>query len=335
VFIDPDKKATFKIDLDQVFPQEVLLKETGLSAFEHLCSPLWGAKGTDSYGAPVDMGMIAGALVNEKDIDKSLFTPDVAIPETIETADELIFFSKLPQAISTQAEMLTKYDSSKYDGMTSCIQRVHVTGGTNGILIDRLFRYRPFTPSFFGRAEDQAYIMSILDRDDNDLAYVHEAGLIMRHDKEVFAKEAMKAAEIGKLIGDYTRILLFSAYSSMLSTENFRIKQWLDPFTGCFISKIPVTVVYLRFALKAMQFFINGKNEDGVDFITNGSRRIVETRRFISTNFQSAYRKERAGWDLYYDILNACRSAFEKKDQFAMRLKEKAEELIQMTHLNI
>jgi len=33
VFVDPDKKATFKIDLDQVFPQEKLLEETGKSAF--------------------------------------------------------------------------------------------------------------------------------------------------------------------------------------------------------------------------------------------------------------------------------------------------------------
>jgi hypothetical protein len=335
VFIDPSKKATFKIDLDQVFPQEVLLEESGLSAFEHLRTPLWGAEGVDSEGEAVDLGMIAGALVNEKDIHKSLFTADVPIPEKVETADELIFFSKLPQAVSTQAEMLTRYHSSEYDGKSTCIQRVHVTGGTNGILIDRLFRYRPFTPSFFGRAEDQAYIMSILDRDETDLAYVHEPGLIMRHDKEAFAQEAMEAAKIGKLVGDYTRILLFSAYSNLLNAENFRIKNWLDPFTGCFISKIPVTVVYLRFALKAMQFFIDGKDKEGIEFIKNGVRRISETLRLLDTYFESEYRDERAGWELYYDILTACRSALEKNDPFAIDLEKKAEEIINNTHLNI
>ena len=35
VFVDPQLKATFKIDLDQVFPQGVLVDETGSSALEH------------------------------------------------------------------------------------------------------------------------------------------------------------------------------------------------------------------------------------------------------------------------------------------------------------
>jgi len=335
VFIDPAKKATFKIDLDQVFPQEILVNESGSSAFEHLCTPLWGSEGLDSQDESVDLGMIAGALVNEKDIQKSLFTSDVTLPEKIETADELIFYSKLPQAISTQSEMLTRYDSIPVDGKNICIQRVHVTGGTNGIIINRLFRYRPFTPSFFGRAEDQAYIMSILDRDNTDLAYVHEAGLVMRHDKEAFAQEAIKAAKIGKLIGDYTRILLFSAYSELLNTENFRIKNWLDPFTGCFISKIPISVVYLRFALKAMSFFKNDKGDEGIEFIKNGSRRITETLKFISSDFEAQYRKERAGWELYYDILIACQSALSRGDTYAKGLKERAEKLVQTSHLNI
>jgi hypothetical protein len=231
--------------------------------------------------------------------------------------------------------MLTRYDSADLDGKQNCIQRVHVTGGTNGILIDRLFRYRPFTPSFFGRAEDQAYIMSILDRDDTDLAYVHEAGLLMRHDKEAFAQEAMKAAKIGKLVGDYTRILLFSAYSDLLNAENFRIKQWLDPFTGCFISKLPITVVYLRFALKAMSFFEAGKVDEGIEFIDNGSRRIGETINFIEHDFESQYRTEQAGWELYYDILEACKSALKERDPFAINLKKQAEEIVQKTHLDI
>jgi hypothetical protein len=335
VFIDPSKKATFKIDLDQVFPQDILVNETGSSAFEHLCTPLWGAEGIDADDEPVDLGMIAGALVNEKDIHKSLFTTDVPIPDKVETADELIFFSKLPQAISTEAEMLTKYDSVNPDGKNSCIQRVHVTGGTNGILVDRLFKYRPFTPTFFGRAEDQAYIMSVLDRGEKNLSYVHRAGLIMRHDKEAFAQEAMKAAHIGKLVGDYTRILLFSAYSVVLNAENFRIKKWLDPFTGCFISKLPITVVHLRLALKAMLFFQEGNSEEGADFLKNGSKRIRQTIEFISSDFETNYWKERSGWNLYYDILNACRSALEEGDKYADQLRERAEKLIQENHLEI
>jgi len=43
--IDPEIKATFKIDLDQVFPQKELVDETGKSVFEHFCTDLWGATG--------------------------------------------------------------------------------------------------------------------------------------------------------------------------------------------------------------------------------------------------------------------------------------------------
>jgi len=45
VFVDPDVIATFKIDLDQVFPQNELVKETGLSVFEHFKTPLWSNRG--------------------------------------------------------------------------------------------------------------------------------------------------------------------------------------------------------------------------------------------------------------------------------------------------
>ena len=335
VFINPSVKSTFKIDLDQVFPQRELNNETGSSVFEHLCTPLWGAEGLDANDDPVNLDMIAGALVNEKDIHNSIFTADVTIPDKITNAEDLIFFSKLPQSISTEAEMLTKYDLKNPDGEKTCIQRVHVTGGTNGILIKSLFKYRPFTPSFFGRAEDQAYIMSVLGREEKNLAYVHKDGLIMRHDKEAFAQEAMKAAHIGKLVGDYTRILFFSAYSDHLAEDKTRIKKWLDPFTGCFISKIPVTVVYLRFALKARQFFQDGKSDEGVAFLKNGTRRIRETLKFISADLEGKYRQERAGWELYYKILRACQTAINKDEAYINDLKDRAQKLIKECHLNI
>jgi len=335
VFIDPEIKATFKIDLDQVFPQHELVNETGLSAFEHFYTPLWGAKGVNADNHPIDLGMIAGALVNERDFHVSLFTADVPIPNKVKSAEDLIFFSELPQAISTQAEMLTRYNSKELDGKHACIQRVHVTGGTNGILTKSLFKYRPFTPSFFGRAEDQAYIMSVLNREGMNLSYVHKDGLVMRHDKEAFAKEAIEAAYIGKLVGDYTRILYFSAYSDLISGENSQLKKWLDPFTGCFISKIPVTVVYLRFALKAMNFFHEGKKDESVQFIKNGAKRISEALNFISEDLVATYQKERFGWELYYNVLEACQIAIDSNDEYIVSLKKHAQKMIDKFQLSI
>jgi hypothetical protein len=330
IFIDPDKRATFKIDLDQVFPQETLVKETGVSAFGHLTSALWGAQGVDEEGNPVLLDMIAGALVNEKDILKSLFTPDVPIPSRNLIASEQVFFSYLPQSISTEAEMMTKYDTASLDGQKNCLQRIHVTGGTNGILIRALRKYMPFTPSFFGRAEDQAYIMSTFGQNDLRLGYLHKPGLIMRHDKEAFAQEAMAAAKVGKMIGDYVRIIYFSAYARLFDPELDHIKKFLDPFTGGFISFIPKTVVYLRFALQAADLYEQQKTKMANEFVSDGSIRIREAIDFVKDKKQGmtqVYQTELKGWKLYYNILTVIENALNTNHTYAQKLRKMALEI--------
>jgi hypothetical protein len=280
------------------------------------------------------MGMLAGALVNESDIEKSLFTPDVRFPSDEPANDEVVFFSKLPQALSTEAEMMTRYGDGELDGINKCIQRIHVTGGTNGILVDSLRRHRPFTPSFFGRAEDQAYILSTFENPDPSLAYAHEEGLIMRHDKQAFAHEAIKAASVGKLLGDYVRIILFSAYAEVLSENPSNIKNRIDPFTGCFASRIPITVVLLRLALKASAFFAQGHAERGLEFVELGSRRIPAALQFVASgSFEDQYRQERKGWQLFYDILDRIEEALEQGEANAVQLRKQAEEIFQCCRL--
>jgi len=331
VLIDPGVKATFKIDLDQVFPQGKLVAETGCSAFEHFQTPLWGAAGMDAQGRSVELGMIAGALVNEKDIERSLFSCDVPFPDHEPSFDEFIFFSPLPQALSTEAEMMARYDRDDLDGKRTCLQRIHVTGGTNGILVDSLRRHRPFTPSFVGRAEDQAYILSTFMNPGTKLAYVHKDGLFMRHDKEAFAQDAMASASVGKMIGDYIRIITFSAYARVLTSNVRELKDLIDPFTGCFVSFIPATVVYLRFAFKAASFFALGKNARGVRFIKDGAVRLRKALDFAYGKerlLERTFVQERSGWDLFFETLSVLEEAIEKKDDFALDLQKKARDII-------
>ena len=331
IFIQPEIRATFKIDLDQVFPQKELMQQAGASALEHLKTPLWGAHGLDSNGQPVELGMIAGALVDEQDIAKSLFTPDVAFPDRALSPDEYIFFSTLPQALSTEAEMMTRYTTDQLDGKRTCIQRVHVTGGTNGILVHSLRRYRPFTPSFIGRAEDQAYILSVLPNSGTKLGYVHKDGLIMRHDQKSCAQEAIESASLAKLVGDYVRILYFSGYAKVLTDDVAKLKDTIDPFTGCFISTIPMTVVYLRFGLKAESFFAAGQEEQGVEFIRIGARRIANALEFVrgeDSMLKQHYERELVGWNLYYDVLSAVEDGLQNRDGFALELRERAKGII-------
>ena len=331
VLIDPEIKATFKIDLDQVFPQAELVEQTGASAFEHLQTPLWGATGQDAAGQPIELGMIAGALVNQRDIHQGVFTPDVTFPGAGLQPDEYVFFSKLPQALSTEAEMMTRYESGTVpDGQNTCLQRIHVTGGTNGILVDSLRRFQPFTPSFIGRAEDQAYIFSTFGQSER-LGYAHASGLIMRHDKEGFAQEAIAMAKVGKQVGDYLRILLFSAYAEALPQSVSQIKTATAPFTGCFISQLPITVALLRFALKVATLFHAGKSQEAIEFIHTGVTQLQEGLEFIQgdpSKLQQVYDRERQGWQLFYRALEGIEKALQAGEDWALAVQKAAAQIV-------
>lgn len=320
VLEDPAVKATFKIDLDQVFPQDVLTAETGKSAFEHFMTPLWGALGRDVQGNDVELGMIAGALVNEKDISAGLFTPDIPWPVGLPQGDDLLFYKQRPMAVSTRAELMTRGDGET----KKAIHRIHVTGGTNGILLNALRRYRPFTPSFIGRAEDQGYLLSVLSGKSNEAAlrYVHAAGLIMRHDKEAFAGAAVKAGKAGSYIGDLIRLFVFSAYAKCLPDGPEAIKKQVDPFTGCFITPIPATLALLRLALR---LFSGGTEKSREEILNLAGKRLpewVDNYAEKSAWIESTWQLERRGWNAYYDALNRLEAALSGGDKKAQDAAE-------------
>lgn len=287
--INPQLNATFKIDLDQVFDQARLIKETGLSAFELMIQSNWGADGVDAEGKSVHLGMLAGGLVNESDAHRGLFTADVKAPDGSDYAIfEQLFCARWPQAISTEEEILSK----RHD-----IQRVHVTGGTNGITIKALYKYRPFTPTFIHRAEDQAFILSVLANpiDGQHLAYSHRPGLIMRHDKDAFAGRAMQVAEAGKALGDIERILLFSTYANGHSIDLTAIKEKLYPFTGTFVSQTPVTLALIRFMLEG--------SVKCSDYLDSGALRLTQCLDYCENSLSSQVEANLKGWNEYYDSL--------------------------------
>jgi hypothetical protein len=333
VFVDPGIEGTFKIDLDQIFPQKQLVSETGFSAVEHFKSPLWGAEGLDSQGERVSLGMIAGTLVNRKEAASTLFTPDVVFPSRGMHGDEWIFNSMLPQALSTEAEMMARYGGDSLDGRRFVLQRVHVTGGTTGILVRDLRKFRPFTPGFVGRAEDQAYLLSALGSGSRPgLRVLHKDGLVMRHDKEDFAGEAITAAAAGKLVGDYIRILTFSRYAAALQGGVTALKDAVDPFTGCFISRIPLTVVYLRFALKVASGFQCGDTGKTIKLVRMGAKRIgktIEDMILSKNGLRENYEAETKAWHLYYDVLDRVEQGLKAHDPYALLLRKKGHRLLQ------
>lgn len=337
---NPGIRATFKIDLDQVFPQEVLVDTMGASAFEMLCTPLWGALGRDAQDRSVSLGMIAGALVNQGDIHKGLFTPDVTLPAGPWPPDRWVFASQVPQALSTVAEMMARYGGSPLDGKTRCLSRIHVTGGTIGIRLDSLRRHRPFTLSCIGRAEDQAYLMSVLGGPDKPyLRYAHVPGLIMRHDKHAFAGEAIRTAAAGKVVGDYERMLLFSHCAGALPWPIEETHSCLDPFTGCFVLSLPFTTALLCLALKALSLSDGNTDPRGIhpdELLRLGARRLgplLEKHEKDLGWMERSYDTERRAWHAYYDILDRVEEEAQRQSVEAKELIRKARAIIEETRV--
>jgi hypothetical protein len=303
--MDPEVNRTFKFDLDQVFPQEHLVAETGRSAFELLTtgSP-WGASGIDSDGLRVNLGMCAGALVNESDLHEGLFTPDIEHPTSPPSLPDLLFRKSVPQALSTEAEMMDRGD----DPPGAVRQRIHVTGGTTGITVDALTRYRPFTPSFIARAEDQAYLLSVLGGTQPRLRTAHIPGLFMRHDKESVASGAVISSEVGTAVGDYERMVLFTGYARALKLVD---TSRLAPFTGSYISNAPMAATLIRLMLDVIDRSQHGNEAAASELLSLGVRRIAAAYDLAlapGNTLSHQIEQERLGWDRYYAAVEALES---------------------------
>ena len=131
----------------------------------------------------------------------------------------------------------------------------------------------------------------------------------------------------------------FSYYASVSGKSVNKIKNELDPFTGCFISKIPLTIVYLRFALKVAEYYNSMDNrKEGYGFFANGVDRLHETIRLLSKDksyLKKTYNSEKDGWNLFYNILDIAEEKISKGDAFLLEIQEKAGNIIQSCKLDI
>ena len=294
----PAARFTFKIDLDQVFDQNFLIRKFSKTAFQLLSNKNWGGTAVDWKGRDVELGLISGGLINEADWNSEDLTPDVKRPINSDIfrqfTSKKIFCSQWPQAISTEAEILNQSENS---------QRVHVTGGTTGITLGALHKWRPFTPSFINRAEDQAYAISSISESEY-LTHLHAVGLIMRHDKNVFAGRVIAHASNSKAIGDVERILFFSNYTRFLRVPQKAASENLWPFTSSFIAEKPEQLVQLIFS-------VDGSIR-GDSYVYDGAKRLEKCLAFCNNQISSQLDFEKQAWDDFYKT-------------FALDLKNKGE----------
>jgi hypothetical protein len=121
-------------------------------------------------------------------------------------------------------------------------------------------------------------------------------------------------------VGDYVCILHYSGYAKVLTDNAAKLKDTINPFTGCFISTIPTPVVHLRFGLKATSLFAAAQEDQGVEFIRIGVSPITNALEFVhgeDSMLKQHYERELLGWNLYYDVLSAVEDGLENRDGVA------------------
>lgn len=155
-----------------------------------------------------------------------------------------------------------------------------------------------------GRAEDQAYILSVLYDGEPALRYLHKPGLIMRHDKEAFAGESIRAAKHGRFIGDLVRTLVYSRYVEALPWDLELTKGQIDPFTGCFVTRRPMTIVFMRLALYCAEMLESDpRSDEDVAGVLDLANRKLSPLIDHPDSIGRDYRRQRNGWDLFYNAL--------------------------------
>jgi len=281
--IDKSFNYSFKIDLDQVFDQNFLIRISKMSIFEVFKNQkYWGGTGIDFEERLVDLGMLAGGLVNKGETHKEYLIPDVKRPskKTIfsNISSKRVFCPDWAHALSTEAEIIYEKEN---------IHRIHVTGGTTGITLKTLEKWTPFTPSFVNRAEDQAFVISSLNKNEF-LSHIHAPYLIMRHDKLDFAKRTVTNSKLGKEIGNLDRILLFSYYSKCSHFDYNLIKNHLWPYTSSFIQEFPEILIYFILLIEGIT-----KSEQ---FLHNASKRLKTTQIFCNNKLEHQFRFEKEFW---------------------------------------
>ncbi|MBW1792972.1 MAG: hypothetical protein JRJ38_00830 [Deltaproteobacteria bacterium] len=340
-FMNPRVKAVIKIDTDQSFPAKRFYRETGSCWLESFTLQALGGLARDQNERNIYLGCFAGSLTNRDElIDKDdLFLPDISIPdvpESIPEGEAGVFYQGLLQSLITRGEAFPPEVQwralkilNEYPYM-----RTFVTGGTTGFLIEALERYAPFVDAHVHRAEDQAFLLSVLfdEYNGNLLRYLYFPGLHMIHEKESFAAESIKIAEPYKKIYDLERIWNFSFLARALC----EIKGWafedvkrsLNFFTASFIHPFPGLLALTRFVLSVAGR--GGRNREDIIYQKEGLKRLSkiafsQDRYYRETRTRVA--KQIKAWRFYYDLMIRLRESAKKGDPFALALKRKAIEI--------
>ena len=145
---------------------------------------------------------------------------------------------------------------------------------------------------------------------------------------------------MGRFVGDLVRTLYFSHYVKTLPWSDDQVKQTIDPFTGCFASHIPTTLVALRLTLRVGQLLADGDEEaraEALDLMEMAADRLDPLIRRLTEAPQALadeLAEQRAGWNLFYDLLDALENALAEGDQQAETLRDATLRVVQACRIS-
>ena len=145
---------------------------------------------------------------------------------------------------------------------------------------------------------------------------------------------------MGRFVGDLVRTLYFSHYVQALPWSVDEIKQTIDPFTGCFASHIPTTLVALRLTLRVGELLANGAGAaraEALELMEMAADRLDPLIEQLSETPQALAEElaeQRAGWNVFYDLLDAVERALAEGDPEALALRDAALRVVQSCRIN-
>jgi len=248
-------RAGFKLDTDEGIRSKDLFAATGRTWLTTLCHTLWGGKALDWRGREVELVFNLGEYINSKDIDalgysKAMREPDVKASPCAGNTN--LFFNK--GAAHAKATALYNHFNLLEDHISHTV----VKGGGYGITNEGLRKFRPFTFSLVGRAEDQQFYFSGLSKGARgifhpDLRIAHYKGAVASSEKKT---------EASRFLGDMYRLILFQYLAGLTG-----VKEDIDPMPGVFAGELGRAQAIYHLLYKASYYYSSDRTELGDELL--------------------------------------------------------------------
>jgi hypothetical protein len=188
---------------------------------------------------------------------------------------------------------------------TDPIAAAGIAAETVGSLVTALTEHRPFAPAFLGTGAGTMFLAGAAAGSGARPVYL-ESGLL-------------RNAAASKPVEE-EQVVLMSAYARALG----RFEELLanDPVPGAFLSRLPLTVAWLRTAVTSAAV-------PDPAAATATAKRVADAAAFVAGG--GAERRlavERGGWSVYYDVLAALGKKLVAGDPYALALRHRARSLV-------